>query len=201
MGKFNVYNAMPAVLLAKHLEIPVEKIEEGLKNCDKIPGRMEIINEGQNFTAIVDYAHEGVSMNAAIDAALGAKKAPQNKLFVVFGGDGGGREPRIGSCEAVAKKADFGVVTLSDPFDTDPEIINNFLMQKLEEFGMKKGENCFDFLDRREAIKFVVEKAQEGDVCLFTCKGAEQSIIFKDRVEPWDDRVEVREAIRKYAKK
>jgi UDP-N-acetylmuramoyl-L-alanyl-D-glutamate--2,6-diaminopimelate ligase len=65
-----------------------------------------------------------------------------------------------------------------------------------------KGKNIFDFVDRRLAIAKAIELARPGDVILFASKGAEQSIVFKDRVEPWDDRVEVRKAIqKKYANK
>ncbi len=202
LGKFNVYNVMPAILVSKYLQVEQDKVIEGVKSCTVIPGRMEIINEGQNFSAIVDYAYEPVSMKEAITAVKNLKKKEENKVVVVFGGDGGGREPRTEVVRVVSQMANIGIITLSDPFDTDPEIINNFLMSKALEFGMKKGENVFDYLDRREAIKKAVFIAEEGDVLLFCCKGSEQTIIFKDHVEPWDDREEVRKAIReKYAKK
>ncbi len=207
LGKFNIYNAMPAILLAKHLEVDVEKIIEGVKNCEVIPGRMEIINEGQDFTAIVDYAHEGVSMRLALEAARKAKKSPENKLIAVYGAEGGGREisKRKTMSKAVTELADIAIVTLSDPFDADPKEINNDIVNWLEKFGFKKdGEkkNIFDFIDRREAIKKAIDLASPGDVILFASKGAEQSIIFKDHTESWDDRVEVRKAIKeKYARK
>lgn len=195
-GKFNIYNAMPAILLAKNLEVPINKIEEGLKNCTNIPGRMEKIDEGQNFVTVVDYAHEAVSMENAIRALLPLKKSSENKLIVVFGGDGGGREPRTEMVRVVSKLADVGIITLSDPFDTDPQTINNFLMGKAVEFGMEQDRNIFETIDRRVAIRKALQLAAEGDVVLFACKGAEQTIVFKDRVEPWDDRVEVRKALR-----
>lgn len=197
LGKFNVYNAMPAILLAKHLEIEEDKIIRGLKNCDVIPGRMEVINEGQNFTAIVDYAHEGVSMRQALQAATFAKKSPENKLIAIYGGEGGGRE--MSKRETMSKAcADFGaiaIVSLSDPFDTDPKEINEDIMKWLIKFGYVEGQNAFQYVDRREAIKKAISLASEGDVILFASKGAEQSIIFKDGSVPWDDRVEVRHAI------
>lgn len=198
LGKFNIYNCIPAILLAKYLEIDDNKIKEGLKNCVNIPGRMELINEGQNFTAIVDYAHEAVSMENAIKAVLPSKKNKDNKLIVVFGGDGGGREPRTEMVKVISENADIGIITLSDPFDTDPQEINNFLMEKAISFGMKKDINIFETIDRRAAIKKAIYMASEGDVILFCCKGAEQTIIFPDRVEPWDDRQEVRLALQEF---
>lgn len=205
LGKFNIYNAMPAILVGKQLEIDQENIIEGIKNCAIIPGRMEVIKvEGENFkqdiTAIVDYAHEGVSMRLALEAAKKAKKSPENKLIAVYGAEGGGRE--IGKRETMSKAvtdlADFAVVTLSDPFDTDPEIINKDIISWLVKFGFKndgEGKNIWDFVDRRLAIKKAVELAKPGDVILFASKGAEQSIVFKDHTEKWDDREEVRKAL------
>jgi UDP-N-acetylmuramoyl-L-alanyl-D-glutamate--2,6-diaminopimelate ligase len=204
LGKFNIYNAMPAILLGKHLEIEAEKIIEGVKKCEVIPGRMEIINEGQDFTAIVDYAHEGTSLRLAMEAARNAKKTKENKLIVVYGAEGGGRETskRETMSKAATELADIAIVTLSDPFDTDPESINQDIVGWLTKFGFEKGKNIFDFVDRRLAIAKAIELARPGDVILFASKGAEQSIVFKDRVEPWDDRVEVRKAIqKKYANK
>lgn len=195
-GKFNIYNAMPAILLAKHLQIETDKIREGLKNCTIIPGRMERIEEGQKFTCVVDYAHEAVSMENALNALLPLKKSGDNKMIVVFGGDGGGREPRTEMVRVVSKMADVGIITLSDPFDTDPQKINDFLMEKAVEFGMEQDRNIFETIDRRVAIRKALQLAVEGDVVLFACKGAEQTIVFADRVEPWDDRDEVRKALK-----
>jgi UDP-N-acetylmuramoyl-L-alanyl-D-glutamate--2,6-diaminopimelate ligase len=69
VGAFNVYNALPAIALGKHLNIPQEQIERGISNLKNIPGRMEKIDEGQNFTVLVDYAHENLSFNTVLDAA------------------------------------------------------------------------------------------------------------------------------------
>jgi UDP-N-acetylmuramoyl-L-alanyl-D-glutamate--2,6-diaminopimelate ligase len=198
LGEFNIYNAMPAVLLGKHLEMDAEKIIEGVHNCALIPGRMEIINEGQDFTAIVDYAHEGVSMRKALEAARNAKKDNNNKLVAVYGAEGGGRDlsKRETMSKAVTELADYAIVTLSDPFDADPEEINKDIVKWLEKFGFVKGENIWDFADRRQAIRKAIELVSSGDVILFASKGAEQSIVFKDHVGKWDDREEVRKAIK-----
>jgi UDP-N-acetylmuramoyl-L-alanyl-D-glutamate--2,6-diaminopimelate ligase len=195
-GKFNIYNAMPAILLAKHLQIESDKIREGLKNCTIIPGRMERIEEGQKFTCVVDYAHEAVSMENALNALIPLKKSDDNKIIVVFGGDGGGREPRTEMVRIISKLANVGIITLSDPFDTDPQEINNFLMSKAVEFGMEQDRNIFETIDRRVAIRKAISLASEGDVILFACKGAEQTIEFKDKSVPWDDRDEVRKALK-----
>lgn len=198
IGVFNIYNALPAIAVAEELGISPNEIVQGLENCVIIPGRMEIINEGQDFTAIVDYAHEGVSFRLALEAAQKAKRTSLNKVIAVYGAEGGGRDlsKRVTMSKAASELADCVIVTLSDPFDADPQEINDDLVEKLAGFGMKKGEQVFDYIDRREGIKKAVELAQAGDVILFASKGAEQTIMFKDRIISWDDRVEVRKAIR-----
>jgi len=202
LGTFNIYNAMPAILLGRHLKIPEQKIIDGVKSCAVIPGRMELIDEGQNFIALVDYAHEGVSMRLALESAKAAKKTPDNKLIAVYGGEGGGRDlkKRETMSKAVTDLATHAIVTLSDPFDADPVEINKDIVSWLVKFGLKETEggegNIWQYVDRREAIKKAVELASEGDVILFASKGSEQSIIFKDHTEKWDDREEVRKAIK-----
>jgi UDP-N-acetylmuramoyl-L-alanyl-D-glutamate--2,6-diaminopimelate ligase len=198
IGVFNIYNALPAIAVAEELDISPNDILQGLENCSLIPGRMEIINEGQDFTAIVDYAHEGVSLRLALEAAQKAKRTAFNKVIVVYGAEGGGRDlsKRTTMSKAASELSDYVIVTLSDPFDADPQEINDDLVRILDGFGMKKGEQVFDYIDRTEGIKKAVSLAKEGDVILFASKGAEQTIMFKDRIVPWDDRKEVRKAIR-----
>jgi UDP-N-acetylmuramoyl-L-alanyl-D-glutamate--2,6-diaminopimelate ligase len=198
IGLFNILNSIPAILLAKELSISENLIETGLKNCLTIPGRMEMIDEGQDFTVIVDYAHEGVSMQNAVLSAKICKKSKENKLIVVFGAEGGGRDlsKRITMSKVISENADCAIVTLSDPFDADPDEINKDLISKLESFGMTYNKNIFDFLDRKDAIQKAISLANSGDVILFASKGAEQTIIFKDKIIPWDDRLEVRKALK-----
>jgi UDP-N-acetylmuramoyl-L-alanyl-D-glutamate--2,6-diaminopimelate ligase len=197
IGVFNVYNALPAILIARELSVSEVNIEKGLSNCTVIPGRMELIDEGQDYTAIVDYAHEGVSMRLALEAAVAAKRTSTNKVIAVYGAEGGGRDlgKRVTMSKATAELADYAIVTLSDPFDADPEEINKDLVSKLESFGMIYNQNIFDYIDRSIAIAKAVSLAREGDVILFASKGAEQTIMFKDKIIPWDDRAEVRRAI------
>jgi UDP-N-acetylmuramoyl-L-alanyl-D-glutamate--2,6-diaminopimelate ligase len=206
LGIFNIYNCLPAIILGKYLGMKDEDLQQGVLNCSVIPGRMELINEGQNFTAIVDYAHEGVSLRLALEAAVAAKKNKESKVFVLYGAEGGGRDlkKRDTMSKAASELADYVMVTLSDPFDADPEEINQDIIKFLKIYGMQTEEkivdgkniqNVWNYIDRRQAIKHAVDMAKDGDVILFASKGAEQSIIFKDHTEKWDDREEVRAAI------
>ncbi len=198
LGSFNVYNALPAIIIAKNAGIPENRIVQGLKNLTLIPGRMEIINEGQDFTVIVDYAHEKQSITGVLDTAQSIK-APGNKTIIIVGAEGGGRDkakrPLMG--ELSAQKADVVVVTNVDPYDDDPQEIIEDIARAAEKFGKIRDKDLFTIEDRREGIRKALSLAQKGDIVLITSKGAEQSMIIKGKSIPWDDRVVTREELRK----
>jgi UDP-N-acetylmuramoyl-L-alanyl-D-glutamate--2,6-diaminopimelate ligase len=91
LGKFNIYNALPAIAISKLFNIDKTDIRKGLKHLELIPGRMEIINEGQDFTVVVDYAHEKESMTNLLQTAVSIRK-PGSKIIVLLGAEGGGRD-------------------------------------------------------------------------------------------------------------
>ncbi len=197
LGSFNVYNALSAILVGENLGIAPEKIQQGIENLKIIPGRMEKIDQGQNFTVLVDYAHEKVSMNAALDAARNLAGA--NKVIVLLGAEGGGRDKtkRAQMGEAAAKKADFMVVSNVDPYDDDPkEIIHNIADAAITN-GKVIGQNLFREPDRQKGIAKALSLAQAGDVVIITGKGAEQSMIIGNKKIPWDDREVVRQELSK----
>lgn len=191
LGVFNVYNALPAIIIARLFGISDDLISKGLKKLTTIPGRMEIINEGQDFTVIVDYAHEKESMNAALDAVKDS-----GKIILLLGAEGGGRDktkrPIMG--EIAAKKADFVVVSNVDSYGDDPKEIVEDIAKAAEEFGKKRDEDLFVIEDRRAGIRKALSLAGAGDVVLITGKGAEQSI-FVGVKSAWDDRMVVREEL------
>jgi UDP-N-acetylmuramoyl-L-alanyl-D-glutamate--2,6-diaminopimelate ligase len=197
LGGFNVLNALPAILLGRTLGIADEKINFALSNLENIPGRMEIIDKGQNFKAIVDYAHEKISMNAVLDTAQ--KIAGGKKIILLLGAEGGGRDKtkRAAMGESAAKKADFVICSNVDPYEDDPFPIANDIAIAAEQAGMTREQNLFVILDRRKGIKKALSLAQEGDVVLITGKGAEQSITIGGKASAWDDRVVVAEEIQK----
>jgi UDP-N-acetylmuramoyl-L-alanyl-D-glutamate--2,6-diaminopimelate ligase len=197
LGGFNVYNALPAIALGKAFGLPLEVIEVGIADLKLIPGRMEIINQGQNFTVIVDYAHEKISINALLDTAR--KMAGQKKVIILLGAEGGGRDKakRAPMGEAAAKKANYIICSNVDPYEDDPYPIANDIAVAAERFGKKRDENLFVILDRREGITKALSLAQDGDIVLITGKGAEQSIVIDGKTFPWDDRKIVREELNK----
>lgn len=196
LGEFNVLNALPAILIARDLGLSDNSIAKGLESLSLIPGRMEIIEMGQNFKVVVDYAHEKQSMTLAMRTAR--QVAGDKKVIVLLGAEGGGRDkkkrPEMG--EIVGKLADFVICSNVDPYEDDPLPIAEDIAVASEKVGKERDKNLFVILDRREGIKKALFLANEGDVVMITGKGAEQSMVIGGRTIPWDDRVIVKEELR-----
>ncbi|MFA6552434.1 MAG: UDP-N-acetylmuramyl-tripeptide synthetase [Candidatus Paceibacterota bacterium] len=196
-GVFNIYNALPGIIVSSIFSIPADSVKKGLKSLSFIPGRMEKIEEGQNFTLVVDYAHEKQSMGHLLNTA---KQVSRGKVIVLLGAEGGGRDknkrPEMG--ELAGRIADYVVVSNVDPYEDDPKEIIEDIAKSAEKFGKVRGTNLFTIEDRRQGIKKALSLAEHGDIVLITGKGAEQSMILKGRTIPWDDRKVVREEIKKF---
>lgn len=196
LGKFNVYNALPAIIISRLAGISDDLISHGLRMLAVIPGRMEVIDEGQNFTVIVDYAHERESMTNILKTA-NTMKTPDAKIIIVLGAEGGGRDkakrPTMG--ELGAKMADYMIVSNVDPYDDNPKEILEDIAGAAEKFGKTRGQNLFIIEDRRVGIKKAFLLAGKNDIVLITGKGAEQSMVIDGKRIPWDDRTVVREEL------
>lgn len=200
IGEFNVYNALPAIAIAYNEGVSFEKIKDGLAKIKVIPGRMELINEGQNFTVLIDYAPEPKSLEKLYETI---KIIEKNKIIHVLGSCGGGRDtarrPVLG--KMAGETADFVIVTNEDPYDDDPNLIIDQVAAGALSVGKKLNENLFKILDRREAIKKALSLASEKDLVIITGKGCEQAIaVASGKLIPWDDRKVVREELEKLRK-
>lgn len=200
LGKFNIYNVLPAIIICRIFGINNNLIIKGVEGLSAIPGRMEKIEEGQNFTVLVDYAHEGKSMKAAISTARNVV-GNDKKVIVILGAEGGGRDKHKRSIigKIASELADVVVVTSVDPYDDDPVEINKDVATAVKEGGKILNKNLFVFTDRRDAIKKALSVAREGDVVLITGKGSEQSMYIYSKVIPWDDRKVTREELKSLA--
>ena len=202
LGSFNVYNALPAIIVAKEAHVSDKNIALGLANLSLIPGRMEKIEEGQKFLVLVDYAHEKESITNVLTTANNLKKAG-SKTIILLGAEGGGRDKakRALMGELSGRLADYVFVTNVDPYEDDPKPIIEDIAVVAEKAGKVRGQNLFTIEDRRESIRKALSIAKENDVVLITGKGAEQSMIINGKSIPWDDRMVVREELKKILKR
>ncbi len=196
-GSFNVYNALPAIAIGRMLAIPEARIQEGLSSLSVIPGRMERIDEGQDATVLVDYAHEPAGMAAVLDAAA-RMKAPAGRIILLTGVIGGGRDSRVPLVRVAAERADILVLTNEDPYKEDPSRLLEELARAAETEGKVRGSTLFAILDRREAINKALSLGQKGDIVIISGKGAEETMMTATGPIPWNERAIVRELARQH---
>jgi UDP-N-acetylmuramoyl-L-alanyl-D-glutamate--2,6-diaminopimelate ligase len=187
-GLFNVQNALAAIAAARALGVEPEAIRRGLAGADRVPGRFEPVDEGQDFTVLVDYAHTPEALENVLRAA---RELTTGRLHVVFGAGGDrdrAKRPLMG--RAASQLADRVIVTSDNPRSEDPEAIVD------EVLGGTSGDAERE-VDRRRAIARAVESARRGDVVVIAGKGHEQGQEFEGgRKEPFDDVTVVRDALR-----
>ncbi len=193
-GMFNVSNALAAIACAAALEIPQEAVRRGLASMPLVPGRMEEIKNNLGFSVFVDYAHDAVSLEAALSSLKVFKKG---KIILITGGQGGGRDkqkrPVMGSI--AAKYADCVIVANEDPYSDDPVEIMEEIARGSEASGKIRGKDLFLEPDRREAIRRALSFASTNDIVFVSGKGSEQSMETAEGKIPWDDREVVREEL------
>jgi len=197
-GSFNVYNSMAAAGVGLALGLSREQIAKGLAALKSVEGRMNAVDEGQDWSAIVDFAHTPDSFEKILSSF---KKLTKGRLIVMFGSAGRRDESKRGKQGASAGKyADLVVVTEEDDRDVDGAEIMNQIAEGAEKEGKKRDLDLFLVEDRTEAIKFTVAQAKAGDTVLFLGKGHEKTIERADGEHPWDEPGTVRAAIRERLK-
>jgi UDP-N-acetylmuramoyl-L-alanyl-D-glutamate--2,6-diaminopimelate ligase len=185
-GRFNVENALGAAAAARALGIGEEAIREGIEAVQGVPGRFELVDEGQPFTVVVDYSHKPASLERVLEEA---RSLAQGRVICVFGcGGDRDREKRPVMGRTAWTLADFAVVTSDNPRSEDPLAIIAEVLSGAPELEVEP--------DRRAAIARAIESAREGDVVLIAGKGSEQGQEIAGTVQPFDDRDVARELLR-----
>ncbi len=195
LGRFNAANALMAYAIGSNQKIEPEKIKAGLESVRGLAGKLEAIDAGQDFVAIVDYSFEPKAMEKLYQTVA---VIPHGRIIHVLGSAGGGRDrsrrPLLG--ELAARQAEIVIITNEDPYDEDPQEIMEQVAAGAESAGKIADKDLFLILDRRQAIKKAVSLAETGDLLLFTGKGAEQAICVQGGQKiPWDEREVVRQEI------
>ncbi|MFJ7755886.1 UDP-N-acetylmuramoyl-L-alanyl-D-glutamate--2,6-diaminopimelate ligase [Peribacillus muralis] len=190
VGGFNVYNALAGITAALIEGIPLENIRSSLSLLTSISGRMEIVDEGQDYLVLVDYAH---TPDALENVLKSIKEFTKGKVITVFGCGGDrdkGKRPIMG--EIASRYSNIVFVTSDNPRSEDPIKIMNDI-----EKGMKKNKLLqYELLaDREEAIYKAIKEANSNDVVIIAGKGHETYQKFKDKTIHFDDKEIVRKAI------
>jgi len=192
-GRFNVYNALAAIAVSLSQGVAVEDIRHGIEAVEQVTGRMERVDVGLPFQAVIDFAHTPNSLRNALEAARGMATG---SVIVVFGSAGlRDREKRPLMGEIAGELADDIVITAEDPRTEDLDQIMRQIAQGCEKAGRREGIDYWCVGDRAEAIQFAVYMAEEGDLVLVTGKGHERSMCFGTTEYPWSDHQAVRQAL------
>ncbi len=192
-GKFNVSNCLAAFCAAQGLGIDARTTIEGLSRLKGVPGRMETIEMGQPFSAIVDFAHTPNALKVAIESA---REMTDKRVIAVFGSAGlRDRQKRRLMAEVSVKLADITILTAEDPRTESLEDILAEMADAAVTAGGAEGITFFRVPDRGAAIRLGVQLAEPGDLVMACGKGHEQSMCFGTIEYPWDDRTALRAAL------
>lgn len=193
-GRFSVYNSLAAICIAQRFGIEVEKIKEALEEV-RVPGRSELVDNKQELTIMIDYAHTPESLESILQAV---KSYTKGRVILVFG-CGGDRDttkrPLMG--EVSGRVADYTIITSDNPRTEKPEEIINDI-----EEGIKKTKGQYHKVtDRKEAIKQAIEMANKNDIIVLAGKGHEPYQEVNHVKYPFDERIIVKEILEMMPKK
>lgn len=181
-GVFNIYNSLAAILTAHLLGAETKVIKKSLRNIAGVPGRFEIINAGQDFQIVVDYAHTPDGMENVLKTAA---KLAKKRIIVLFGcGGDRDRSKRPAMAELAEKFADYAVVSNDNPRTEDPKKIFSEITA-----GFSKDFNDYEVIaDRAEGINRAISLAEKDDIVMLLGRGHEKYQILNNKKIELDDR-------------
>jgi len=196
LGKHNIYNMLSAAAAALQQNVPLETVVRGMETLACIPGRLQCVDLGQDFTVAVDYAHTD---DALANVLKTARTFIRNKIILVFGCGGDRDRGKRGEMGRVAlRESDFAIVTSDNPRSENPERIIADICRGIPPHA-REGRDFTLIADRKKAIEYAIGKAGEGDLVLIAGKGHEDYQILKTQTIHFDDREVALAALRKRA--
>ena len=187
-GKFSVYNSLTAIAVCRHFQVPAEKIKEVLKQA-KVKGRIEMIKVSDEFTLMIDYAHNAMSLESLLTTL---KEYNPKRLVCLFGcGGNRSRDRRYEMGEVSGRLADLTIITSDNPRFEEPQDIIDDIKIGIGRTDGKYVEIC----DRKEAIKYAIANGQPGDVIVLAGKGHEDYQEIRGVKHPMDERVLIAEVL------
>jgi len=187
-GRHNVLNCLGAAAIARHLQVPWQAIKTGLERLATVPGRLERIDAGQDFSVFVDYAHTDDALRRVLQSL---RSATTGRIVCVFGAGGDRDRTKRPLLARAASIADLAIVTSDNPRTEQPLAIIEEILA-----GFPTGYTSFLIeADRRRAIDAALAEARPGDCVLIAGKGHETEQLVGTRSLPFDDRLVVRELL------
>lgn len=187
-GKFTVYNSLTAIAVCRHFGISEETIQHALLSV-KVKGRVEPVEISKHFTLMIDYAHNAMSLKSLLTTLLDYHP---KRLICLFGcGGNRSKSRRFEMGEISSQYADITVVTSDNPRDEEPmDIIEDILE------GVKKQKGDYVTIpDRKEAIRYCIKNAKQGDVIVLAGKGHEDYQEICGVKHPMDERILIQEIL------
>lgn len=187
-GEFSVYNSLTAIAVCRHFDVPVENIKAALKVA-KVKGRIEMIKVSDEFTLMIDYAHNAMALESLLHTL---RDYNPERIVTVFGcGGNRSKTRRYEMGEVSGKLSDFTIITSDNPRFEEPQaIIDDIIV------GMKKTDGKYiSICDRKEAIKYAIANGQPGDVIILAGKGHETYQEIKGVKYDMDERVLIQEVL------
>lgn len=192
-GRYNLANAAGAAAVGMALGIDINTIKKGLEASKSVPGRYQPVIEGQPFSVVIDYAHTPEALERL---CLSAQEITRGKILTLFGCGGdrdSGKRPLMAA--AASRNSEFVVLTSDNPRTEDPEKIFEETIPGMVD------DNYEVFLDRHEAIRAIIGKAQKDDTVLIAGKGAEDYQEIGTTRYPFDDKKEIENALEAFGYK
>lgn len=193
-GRFTVYNSLAALAVCRHFDIPADIIKQALRTV-KVKGRVEPVKVSDRFTVMIDYAHNAMSLKSLLTTL--ADYHPK-RIVALFGcGGDRSRDRRFAMGEISSEYADLTVITSDNPRTEEPQAIMEDILT-----GVKKKNGRYVMIaDRKEAIRYCLLNAQDGDVIVLAGKGHEDYQEINGVKYPMDERVLIREIIEEMTEK
>lgn len=187
-GTFSVYNSLTAISVCRHFEVPAELIKDALKKA-KVKGRIEMVKVSDDFTLMIDYAHNAMSLESLLTTL---KEYHPKRLVCLFGcGGNRSRDRRFEMGEVSGRLADLTIITSDNPRFEEPQAIIDDIKTGIGKTNGKYVEIC----DRKAAIKYAISHGEVGDVIVLAGKGHEDYQEIKGVKYPMDERVLIAEVL------
>ncbi|MGI6069911.1 MAG: UDP-N-acetylmuramoyl-L-alanyl-D-glutamate--2,6-diaminopimelate ligase [Blautia sp.] len=181
-GKFSIYNSLTAIAICRHFQVSEENIVKALKEA-KVKGRIEMIKVSDDFTLMIDYAHNAMALESLLTTL---REYHPHRLVCLFGcGGNRSRDRRFEMGEVSGRLADLTIITSDNPRNEDPQAI----MDDIKTGIAKTDGKYVEIIDRKEAIAYAIHHGEPGDIVILAGKGHEDYQEIKGKKYPMDERV------------